>query len=51
MDECEDGNGTDLDTEDLLEELQRAADQHQRILERQAELIKCLREELKGVIR
>lgn len=49
-DEC-DETGVDMDTGDLLEELQRAADQHQRILERQTELIKCLREELKGVNR
>lgn len=50
MDECDD-TGVDCETGKLLEELQRAADQHQQILERQAELIKCLRDELKGVNR
>ena len=39
------------ETEDLLEELQRAAMEHQRILDRQAELIRRLREELKDVSR
>lgn len=37
------------DTLDLLEELQKAADEHQKILERQSELIRRLREELKDV--
>lgn len=39
------------DTDDLLEELQKAADEHRRILERQSELIRRLREELKDVRR
>lgn len=39
------------ETVDLLEELQRAADEHQRILERQSELIRRLRNELKDVRR
>ena len=38
-------------TDELLEELQAAAELHQKILERQAELIARLREELKGVKR
>lgn len=39
------------ETDDLLEELQKAADEHQRILERQSDLIRRLREELKEVKR
>jgi len=39
------------DTEELLEELQAAAEAHQAILKRQAELIARLRAELKGVPR
>jgi uncharacterized coiled-coil protein SlyX len=39
------------ETEDLLEELQAAAEQHRKILERQSDLIQRLREELKGVNR
>lgn len=39
------------DTNDLLDELQKAANLHQEILERQAVLIARLREELKGVTR
>lgn len=39
------------ETEELLEELQRAADLHQAILCRQAEIIQRLRQELKGVAR
>lgn len=39
------------ETDELLEELQRAADEHRRILDRQAELIQRLRNELKGVRR
>lgn len=39
------------DTAELLEELHKAAEQHRAILDRQAELIALLREELKGVIR
>lgn len=45
-DEC-----LDEDTENLLAELAAAADLHQRILDRQGELILRLREELKGVNR
>lgn len=41
-----DGKG---ETADLLEELQKAAEDHRRILERQSELIRRLREELKDV--
>jgi uncharacterized coiled-coil protein SlyX len=37
------------DTETVLEELQRAVEEHEKILARQAELIKLLRHELKGV--
>lgn len=37
------------DTTDLLEELQRVADEHRKILERQSELISRLRDELKDV--
>lgn len=37
------------ETDDLLEQLQRAADEHKRILERQSDLIRRLREELKDV--
>lgn len=37
------------DTIDLLEELQKAAEEHRKILERQSELIRRLREELKDV--
>jgi hypothetical protein len=40
-----------VDTDGLLEELQRAADEHRLILERQQELITRLRAELKGVTR
>jgi uncharacterized coiled-coil protein SlyX len=39
------------ETDDLLEELQRAADEQQRILARQSELIRRLRAELKDVRR
>ena len=39
------------DTDDLLEQLQKAAEDHQRILERQAELIRRLRAELKEMKR
>ena len=39
------------DTDDLLEELRRAAEIHKKILERQSELIRRLREELKEVKR
>lgn len=39
------------ETDTLLEELQRAADEHQKILVRQSELIRRLREELKEVER
>ncbi len=39
------------ETVDLLEELQKAADEHKRILERQSDLIRRLREELKEVRR
>jgi dsDNA-specific endonuclease/ATPase MutS2 len=39
------------DTVDLLEELQRAASEHRKILERQSELIRRLRNELKDVRR
>lgn len=39
------------ETDQLLEELQRAADEHRQILERQAELIRRLREELRDVKR
>lgn len=39
------------DTDALLEELQQAAYAHQRILERQSDLIRRLREELKDVTR
>lgn len=38
-------------TDELLEELQRAAEEHEAILRRQAALIARLREELKGMIR
>lgn len=38
-------------TDELLEELQEAAELHKIILMRQAELIERLREELKGVSR
>lgn len=41
-----DGKG---DTGGLLEELQKAAEEHRRILERQSDLIRRLREELKDV--
>ena len=37
------------ETGDLLEALQKAADDHKAILERQSELIRRLREELKDV--
>lgn len=37
------------ETDELLEELQRAAEEHKRILERQSELIRRLREGLKDV--
>lgn len=37
------------ETEELLEELQRAAELHQAILLRQGEIIQRLRAELKGV--
>jgi hypothetical protein len=37
------------DADNVLEELQKAVEQHERILARQAELIKRLRAELKGV--
>ena len=37
------------ETDDLLEELQKAAEEHRKILDRQAELIARLREELKDV--
>ena len=40
---------TTSETEDLLIELQRAADDHRRILNRQSELIRRLREELRDV--
>lgn len=39
------------ETDTLLEELQQAADAHKRILERQSDLIRRLREELKDVKR
>lgn len=39
------------ETVDLLEELQKAADEHKKILERQSELISRLRDELKDVRR
>lgn len=39
------------ETDQLLEALQRAADEHRHILERQAELIRRLREELRDVKR
>lgn len=39
------------ETDGLLEELQRAAEEHQKILNRQAELIRKLREGLKDVKR
>jgi len=39
------------ETDALLEELQAAAEAHRRILERQSELIRLLREELKDVKR
>lgn len=39
------------ETVDLLEELQRAAEEHRKILERQSELIRRLRSELKEVRR
>jgi uncharacterized coiled-coil protein SlyX len=37
------------ETADLLEELQKAAEEHRKILERQSDLIRRLREELKDV--
>lgn len=37
------------DTDELLNQLQLAADEHRRILERQSELISQLREELRGL--
>lgn len=37
--------------DDILVELQRAVQEHERILLRQEELIKRLRDELKGVAR
>lgn len=37
------------DADNVLEELQRAVEEHERILARQAELIKRLRAELKDV--
>lgn len=37
------------ESEDVLEELQHAVEEHERILARQADLIKRLREELKDV--
>lgn len=39
------------ETDDLLEQLQRAADEHKRILERQSDLIRRLRAELRDVKR
>lgn len=39
------------ETENLLEELQRAAEEHRKILQRQSELIRRLRSELKDVRR
>lgn len=39
------------DSENVLEELQHAVEEHERILARQAELIARLRRELKGVQR
>lgn len=51
MDLDEDFTEDDDDTDALLEQLQRAADEHKRILDRQADLIRRLRQELKGVIR
>lgn len=43
-------NGEDMKGADpVLEELQKAVAEHGRILQRQEELIKRLREELKGV--
>lgn len=39
------------DADSLLEELQAAAEAHRKILERQSELIRLLREELKEVKR
>jgi hypothetical protein len=41
------GTGRLRDAAGLLEELQRAAEEHQRILQRQSELITELREQLK----
>jgi len=41
----------ETDTEDVLAELQRAVQEHDRILQRQEELIRRLRDELKGVER
>lgn len=38
-------------TDDVLKELQRAVQEHERILHRQEELIRKLRDELKGVQR
>lgn len=41
--------GASEDADNVLEELQRAVEEHERILARQAELIKRLRAELKDV--
>lgn len=43
--------GVTDETVDLLEELQRAVREHHRILERQSDLIRRLREDLKDVRR
>lgn len=43
--------GATKETGDLLEQLQRAVKEHHQILERQGDLIRRLREELKDVRR